>query len=142
MNSQEVSPEGAEARTANPQPDTVCLQDVTAALGIQRRPCPQINHLTWRADASVTLAHPPRCLRLLPPAAMDADAGGLGCIDTPISVLSDDLLAQCFAVLDDGMLRVAAGTCRRWAALLRERAELFRSVRFDLPPKRSRGRDR
>lgn len=73
---------------------------------------------------------------------MDADACGDGWPGTSIGVLSDDLLAQCLAVLDDGTLRVAAGTCRRWAALLRERSELFRSVRFDLPPKRSRGRDR
>lgn len=73
---------------------------------------------------------------------MDANAGGDGGAGPAISALSDDLLAQCFAVLDDGTLRVAAGTCRRWAALLRDRAELFRSVRFDLPPKRSRGRDR
>ncbi|KAL4440172.1 hypothetical protein ABPG75_003173 [Micractinium tetrahymenae] len=74
--------------------------------------------------------------------AMDTDAEAGACADSTIGALSDDLLAQCFAVLDDGTLRVAAGTCRRWAALLRERAELFRSVRFDLPPKRSRGRDR
>jgi hypothetical protein len=57
--------------------------------------------------------------------------------------LSDDLLAAVLAGIPDStQLRVAAGTCRRWAGLLRERLELWQEVQLELPPKRSRGRDR
>lgn len=59
-----------------------------------------------------------------------------------IHELSDDLLARIFAVLDSRQLRLAAGTCRRWAELLYTRLELWHHVHLALPPKRSRGRDR
>jgi hypothetical protein len=60
-----------------------------------------------------------------------------------VGSLSDDLLCHVFQlVIDSTQLRVISGTCRRWAALLRNRHELWESVSFALPPKRSRGRDR
>ena len=60
-----------------------------------------------------------------------------------VGSLSDDLLCHVFhLVANSTQLRVIASTCRRWATLLRYRPELWESVSFSLPPKRSRGRDR
>lgn len=70
---------------------------------------------------------------------LQADEEAASC---PMHHLSDDLLARIFGLLDSTQLRVAAGTCRRWAGLLRSRSELWHSVHLALPPKKSRGRDR
>lgn len=59
-----------------------------------------------------------------------------------IGDLSDDLLCRVFGELDSTQLRLAAGTCQRWAALLKNCEELWHRVSFALPPKKSRGRDR
>lgn len=74
----------------------------------------------------------------LPPLALRREGPGLS-----INDLTDDLLSAVLAaVRDSTQLRAVASTCRRWAALLRDRLELWHEVQLALPPKRSRGRDR
>lgn len=60
----------------------------------------------------------------------------------PLDMLSDDLLVHVLSALDSAELRGLAGVCRRWAALLQERGELWQSVAVTLRPKLWRGRDR
>ncbi|PRW39242.1 disease resistance TAO1-like isoform X1 [Chlorella sorokiniana] len=63
-------------------------------------------------------------------------------LPTGFADLSDDLVARVLSLLDCTQLRICAGVCRRFAELCSTRMELWRSVDFQLPPKRSRGRDR
>lgn len=113
---------------------TPAMEDFYALLheqaGGSSSPEPSAGAATWTAARGAQPGRPDTSSRL--------DC----CQPCAIQELSDDLLARIFSLLDSGQLRRAAGTCRRWAALLRARLELWGSVALALPPKRSRGRDR